>query len=63
MAGSTQKILEIMRAGKNVRAQNHSSLVEAADLDAPQLKPSPNMGKKLEEILNASLTNQHTPMD
>ena len=64
MAGSTLKILEIMGAGKKTSSLNHSSIIcESADLVVPQLKPSPNMANKLEEILNTSLTNQHTPMD
>lgn len=62
MAGSTLKILEIMGSIQETKSREHSSVNEPAALDAPQLKPSLNMGNKLEEILKSSLTNQHNPM-
>ncbi len=64
MAGSTLKILEIMNANSKRNALDSSCPTsEPAELDAPQLTPNFNMGNKLEEILNSSLTKPYTPMD
>lgn len=65
MAGSTFKMLDQMRAPHTASSLNsRSKSDELADfLGAPQLRPSPNMGNKLEEILNSSLSKNYSPMN
>lgn len=64
MADSVSKMLEIMGTGKKSSTRNGSNMTfEPIDVDAPQLKPGPDLGNKMEKILSASLTMQPSPMD
>lgn len=64
MVDSTLHMLTKMGSSSNAYTSNSSPQGGTHEvLDAPQLKPSLDLGKKLAEMLTPSFSNQHTPLD